>query len=213
MGKGTAATVGGLAAALAILLLAIAPAGAHPHRGHHHHKKKPDLVETSVVAPAVIHTSSSVDVTDTVTNKGRKKARKSATAYYLSRDLKWTSDDEQLRGTRLVPKLGRHKSSTGTATVLVPAATQLGDYYVIACANYGYSPRATRRWSARTAPRTSKRSRKALAGPVGFRGSVLSLPAVGRQSQDGAARFNEQSVRNNCTASGPVSVELKQFPG
>jgi len=61
----------------------------------------------------------------------------STTRYYLSTDGAKDTGDKLLSGARSVPALGVGASSTGTATVTVPANTALGVYYLLACADDG----------------------------------------------------------------------------
>lgn len=95
-----------------------------------------DLVETSVSSPPpVVEPGDSFTVTDTVTNRGLVAAPKSRTRYYLAASPTRSPADRLLGGSRQVPGLGAGALSSGTATVQVPAATPLGTYYLLTCAD------------------------------------------------------------------------------
>lgn len=101
----------------------------------------PDLAVTQVTNSAATITSSrrTFEITDTVTNRGSATAGPSKTQYKLYgiktsswSTTKWTSP---LTGVRPVPALKPGESSTGTATVTVPAGTETLTWYVWACAD------------------------------------------------------------------------------
>ena len=97
---------------------------------------KPDLVETDVSnPPAGAVLGGSFGVTDTVANRGTAAARASTTRYYLSADRLKSPTDRLLTGSRAVPSLAVAATSAGSVTVTIPAATALGTYYLLACAD------------------------------------------------------------------------------
>ena len=75
-----------------------------------------------------------VKVTDVTKNGGKAKSGKSSTGYYLSSDRKKSKGD-RLLGRRSIKRLKRKKVSKGSRTVRIPASTQPGAYYVLACAD------------------------------------------------------------------------------
>ncbi len=96
----------------------------------------PDLVVTSVSAtPSGVGPGSSFTVSDTTANQGVVDAAASRTRYYLSADTQISADDRLLTGSRQVPILVAGTVSSGNAVVTVPAATPLGSYHVVACAD------------------------------------------------------------------------------
>ena len=96
-----------------------------------------DLRVTAVtVSPSIVAPGSKLSITDTVVNQGDASAGASTTRYYLSSDSQKGAGDLLLSGARTVPSLAAGASSTGTVpSVVVPAATPLGGYHVLACAD------------------------------------------------------------------------------
>jgi hypothetical protein len=97
---------------------------------------RPDL-SAIVVAdpPAGIAAGTSFTAADTVENRGGYLAGKSTTRYFLSQDTIKGSGDQLLTGTRSVASLAPNTSSSGSKNVTVPAATPLGLYWLLACAD------------------------------------------------------------------------------
>jgi subtilase family serine protease len=97
---------------------------------------KPDLVVTALsTPPSSIAPGKSFGATDTVFNKGFYASTTTTTRYYLSIDGNKGAGDILLSGTRSVPSVAANGASTGSKTVTVPAATPLGTYLLIACAD------------------------------------------------------------------------------
>jgi len=96
-----------------------------------------DLIESSVGdPPASIKRGRSFTFADTVLNQGIASARASKTRYYLSADGNKNAGDKRLQGDRAVPVLAPGSSSVGTAMNLtVPGDTDIGLYFVVACAD------------------------------------------------------------------------------
>ena len=114
--------------ALLISDLAFADSGSSPGF--------PNLVTTAVSnPPATVAQGGNFNVTDTVENQGVAGAGASTERYYLSPDAVKGAGDVLLTGSRSVPALGVGASSSGTVSVTVPAATALGNYFLIACAD------------------------------------------------------------------------------
>ena len=98
--------------------------------------RAPDLVESSVSnPPSAVPLGGSFSVTDSVRNQGNATATTTTTRYFLSLDLKKTSVDPLLTGTRTVPSLSPADTSSNTVTVTVPTSVAAGSYYLIACAD------------------------------------------------------------------------------
>ena len=85
---------------------------------------------SSVVAPG-----GTVEATDTVVNQELATAGTSTTRYYFSLDAIKSTDDRRLAGGRSVVALAGGASSSGPATLKVPAGMPLGTYYLLACAD------------------------------------------------------------------------------
>jgi subtilase family serine protease/subtilisin family serine protease len=94
----------------------------------------PDLLVTSLNAPAAAGAGASFAVTDTTRNQGGGASPASSTRYYLSSNLSLDSGDTLL-GSRAVAALAPGSSDTGSATLTIPAATPAGTYYLFAKAD------------------------------------------------------------------------------
>jgi subtilase family serine protease len=95
-----------------------------------------DLVTTAASdPPATALRGSKFTVSDTVRNQGTIPAVASTTRYYLSADGIKNAGDVLLMGARAVGSLDPSASSPGGRLVTVPAATPLGTYHVLACAD------------------------------------------------------------------------------
>jgi subtilase family serine protease len=97
----------------------------------------PDLTITAFNAPSNAAAGASIQVSDTVANKGASSAGASATMFYLSTNGTFEASDTLLSGARPVPALDAGASSAGTTTVTIPAATGPGTYYLFARADGG----------------------------------------------------------------------------
>jgi subtilase family serine protease len=86
------------------------------------------------VLPASARRGGSFGLTDTLANTGDAAARPSTTRFALSADAA-PGGDLPLAGTRSVEALAAGATSTGAATVTVPAGTAPGAYRVVACAD------------------------------------------------------------------------------
>jgi subtilase family serine protease len=95
-----------------------------------------DLAVSSLTAPAVGGAGASIVVTDSTANQGAADATPSSTAFYLSVNAVLDAGDVLL-GARAVPALAAGASSTASTTLVVPAGTATGSYYVIANADNG----------------------------------------------------------------------------
>ncbi|HWR98240.1 MAG TPA: CARDB domain-containing protein, partial [Candidatus Methanoperedens sp.] len=98
---------------------------------------RPDLVVTAVGnPPASGSAGTSFSVTDTTRNNGSAAAGATATGFRLSSDATITTSDPALTGTRAVPALAAlGGTSSGSATVTIPASIAPGLYYLGACAD------------------------------------------------------------------------------
>ena len=83
-------------------------------------------------------------VTGVVNNPTPVTAGASSLRYYLSSDVAKDAGDVLL-GARSVAALTAGTSSSGSTTMTIPAATALGTYYVIACADDALQVRGDRR--------------------------------------------------------------------
>ncbi|HEX2454801.1 MAG TPA: M36 family metallopeptidase [Vicinamibacterales bacterium] len=96
----------------------------------------PDLLVTTLTAPATAGAGTSFSVTDTTSNPGGGPATASTTRFYLSLNYLLDGADTPLQ-SRAVPALGPSGASTMTTTLTIPAGTPTGLYYIIANADDG----------------------------------------------------------------------------
>lgn len=153
-----------------------------------------DLIVSALTAPAVAAAGELIALTDTTQNTGAASAPGSTTALYLSANASFDASDVRL-GSRLVPTLNPSSSSTASVSVLLPATTAVGTYYVLARADDGSEVAET---SEANNVRTSS------AAKVGPDLTVLTLtaPAVG---EAGAPIVVTDTVKNvGGAASGPT---------
>ena len=97
-----------------------------------------DLVPTAMGTSPATPTAApgaTFSVTDTVQNLGPGASASSKTRYYLSLDAVKSADDILLTGTHSVPSLAAGAIHTATVTAQIPAATPLGSYFLLACAD------------------------------------------------------------------------------
>ena len=94
-------------------------------------KVGPDLVVTTVSVPSSGAAGGTIAATDTTKNQGAGSATASSTGFYLSPNVT-ISPDDKLIGSRTVGGLAPNGTSTGQASLQIPADTLPGSYYVIA---------------------------------------------------------------------------------
>ena len=94
----------------------------------------PDLVITSFTAPTVTGAGLTITVTDSTRNQGSVAAGPSTTSFYLSGDALLAASDVML-GSRAVPSLAAGETHSGSLTLVIPAGTPTGSYYVFAKAD------------------------------------------------------------------------------
>ena len=98
--------------------------------------QRPDLIEADLSEPpAALAPGGNMMITDTAQNVGAVTATATATRHYLSLDGAKDGSDILLGGSRSVPILPPGATSSGSKSVTVPAATPLGTYRVLACAD------------------------------------------------------------------------------
>jgi subtilase family serine protease len=96
----------------------------------------PDLTVSAMTAPSSVAAGGMLSLTDTTANTGGGAAPASLTRFYLSVNLSVDAGDTIL-GSRSVPALNGGASSAGSASMLVPAATPAGSYWLIGVADGG----------------------------------------------------------------------------
>jgi subtilase family serine protease/subtilisin family serine protease len=93
-----------------------------------------DLVISALTVPPAVGAGVPFTVTDTTSNTGAGSTSASMTSFYLSGNAFYEAGDVLL-GSRAVPALGPGASSTGSATLTIPAGTPVGSYYLVARAD------------------------------------------------------------------------------
>ena len=91
----------------------------------------PDLIVALVNAPASAAAGTSITASDTTTNQGAGAAQPSSTSFYLSSNAVLDGADLRLASSA-VPSLGPNVSNTGSVTLVIPASTSAGTWYIIA---------------------------------------------------------------------------------
>jgi subtilase family serine protease len=94
----------------------------------------PDLVVTTLTAPATAAPGGTLVVTDTTANQGASPAGASATRYFLSTNATFDTGDTPLQARNVGP-LAAGGSAMGTATLTLPAVIPAGSYYLLAQAD------------------------------------------------------------------------------
>lgn len=93
-----------------------------------------DLIVSALSAPAIAGPGATIVVTDTTSNQGAGDAGSSNTAFYLSTNLTVDAGDTQL-GARAVPALAAGATNSGSTSLVIPAGTPTGNYYIVANAD------------------------------------------------------------------------------
>jgi subtilase family serine protease len=96
----------------------------------------PDLIVSSVTAPALAAVDTDITVTDTTRNQGGGNSPASSTAFYLSANAVLDASDVLL-GTRPVPALAAATSDVHSTALHLPSSTAPGQYFVLARADWG----------------------------------------------------------------------------
>lgn len=134
-------------------------------------KVGPDLVVSSLAAPATAAAGEPVLVTDTAKNQGGGAAAATLTGFYLSTNTSWDSGDVWL-GSRSVSSLGPGVTETASTALVLPAATAVGTYYVLAKADVQSE-------LAETSESNNVKASAAVKVGADLTISVLSAPTTG----------------------------------
>ena len=94
----------------------------------------PDLVVTSVTAPAIAAAGTSILVSDTTVNQGGGPAPASSTRFFLSVNILLDASDTPLEA-RSVGALAVGASSSASTNVTIPSGMAAGSYYLFAQAD------------------------------------------------------------------------------
>jgi subtilisin family serine protease len=153
-----------------------------------------DLV-VSLVAPVIGGAGAAITVTDTVTNQGAGAAPASTSRFYLSENSTIGDGDILLAGSRAVPALAAGATSTGSTTVMLPAAAGTGPYYVVARADADDS-------AVETNEANNTAARSIAIGPD-LRAVTLTVPY---QQRSGVASTVSLTVENRGGGAAPVAL-------
>lgn len=105
---------------------------------------RPDLKVVGLSAtPGTVEAGDRLTVTETTVNTGRTKAGRTVTRFHLSADRAWSKGDAVL-GKRRVKALRPDARHRATSALTVPAATEAGTWYVVACADATRKVRETK---------------------------------------------------------------------
>ncbi|MBI5096612.1 MAG: DUF1566 domain-containing protein, partial [Nitrospirae bacterium] len=94
----------------------------------------PDLIVSSLTAPATAVAGAAIGVSDTTQNQGTGTAGASTTKLYLSTNTTYDTGDIPL-GNRPVPSLAPGATDSGTTTVVIPSQICGNTFYIIARAD------------------------------------------------------------------------------
>jgi subtilisin family serine protease len=95
----------------------------------------PDLVVSAFTVPSAAGAGGAVTVSDTVANRGGGQSGASTTRFYLSTNTALDAGDVPLEGGRAVAGLAPDATSSGASSVIIPAGTATGSYYMLAKAD------------------------------------------------------------------------------
>ena len=94
----------------------------------------PDMIVATLTLPKSVSAGAQFSVTDGTRNQGGGSAPASTTRYYLSANSTFDASDTLLAG-RTVGAIPANTTLTGSATLVMPAGTAAGTYYIIAVAD------------------------------------------------------------------------------
>lgn len=94
----------------------------------------PDLVVDTLTVPATGGAGTTITANDTTRNAGGGSASATVTRFYLSANQQLDAGDALL-GTRAVPALAPSGTSSGAASLAIPAGTAAGTWWIIAKAD------------------------------------------------------------------------------
>jgi len=91
----------------------------------------PDMAVTALTVPASVPAGGSITVSDTTKNQGTDPVPMTTTRFYLSTNSSFSVGDVPI-GSRPVGALAAGAIDAGSATLVIPAGTVPGSYYVVA---------------------------------------------------------------------------------
>lgn len=94
----------------------------------------PDLAVSALTVPSAAAAGATISVSDTTKNQGPEATPAATTRFYLSTNSSVGTGDVMLGG-RAVGALAAGASAAGSVTLVIPAQTAPGSYYVVAMAD------------------------------------------------------------------------------
>jgi subtilase family serine protease len=157
----------------------------------------PDLQVFALTAPSTAAAGTAIVVGDTTKNKGAGAAGASTTSFFLSANTTFEPTDLAL-GARGVPALAGGASHAAQTTLIIPADTTAGTYYLIALAD-----------AAQAVPETieTDNARQTLVRI----GPDLSVNALSAPSATGAGATVTVSDTTRNTGGGPSVGSITRF--
>lgn len=95
----------------------------------------PDLVVSSLTAPASAAAGATISVSDTTKDQGLSTAAATTTRFYLSANSTYDAALDTEIGSRAIPVLTTGQSASGSATLTIPPGTAPGTWYILARAD------------------------------------------------------------------------------
>jgi subtilase family serine protease len=157
----------------------------------------PDLVVTSLVAPAPGGAGATIEITETTRNQGTGTAAASQTLFYLSSNFTLDSGDP-LIGSRAVGELASGASNTSTVSLVLPNPLASGTYYLYAKADGPETVSETNEWN-------NTRLTSLAIGPDLV---VTSISAPTMAAPGGAILVSDTTVNNG---GGPAPASKTRF--
>jgi hypothetical protein len=178
---------------------------------------RPDLVETRVTGSAtVVRVGGSLVVTDTVRDRGRARAPRSTTGFYVSSDLVRGPDD-RLLARRPVRSLAPKAATQASATVKIPGSVAPGSYRILACADDRHRIRESNESNnCRAAPgvvQVRGASGVDNAPPVfaGLKAATTCIPGpVGGKTSASSYRLTWDAATDNVTPASGIVYDVYQ---
>jgi subtilisin family serine protease/subtilase family serine protease len=158
----------------------------------------PDLMVSSINAPATAAVDGDIVVTDTTRNQGTGMSLASTTGFYLSTNTSLDAADIWI-GSRSVSSLGVGATEAASTTVHIPPSTVAGSYYVFAKADWDDAVRES------IETNNARVSGVVRIGPD-LVVSALTAPAVA--APGGAINLSDTTRNDGVSSAGPSTTRF-----